>query len=610
MREIQGLESVTKEQKFTFFKKAHFEFLIRGQKKRVLGLFFVSVIFALSESSIVASVYPLIGSLVQTPSESFLSIDALNKLGLHTFLDRAQGSIIVICGFIVFAQLLKFIFGVLQEAINARITADIMSNTKNLVFEKLSDLEYSELISSKSGELSYVGTVAPSKAAIAVSNYLQLGVESLKAAFILATILVIDFKVTLAMGALGFCFAVLNQYVTKKVSYITGAERRIHSGNSLVYFQEFLNGIKQISVFGVQKFWGSLFNSSNEKFGNYYVKDQKWLAISNRAFECVSISVCCIALGVLAYFEPALIQQKLPLVSVFLFAIIRFVPSVASMGRLKMQIAGARSDVERLYDFCTKDVASIKDGTKDNVKFERGIRFENLKFQYENGTTVFSKLNLEIKKNQTIAFVGPSGAGKTTIVNMLVKLIRPSSGRILIDDVDLSSIKMNSWRKHIGLVSQDSFSSHGTILENIVFGRSEYSVAEIEAAARMANAHEFIEQLPEKYQTIVGERGLKLSGGQGQRIAIARALLANPPIIIFDEATSALDNHSESLIHQTIKNLSGKKTIIIIAHRLATIEHADVIHVIRDQEIVESGNFSDLLVKKGDFFSLYSKQGL
>jgi ATP-binding cassette, subfamily B, bacterial len=236
------------------------------------------------------------------------------------------------------------------------------------------------------------------------------------------------------------------------------------------------------------------------------------------------------------------------------------------------------------------------------------IVLENVTFAYRERKPVIDRLSLQIPAGKTIAIVGATGSGKSTIVKLLLRLYEIKSGRITLDGINLQELQLQDLRQAIGLVSQDVFLFHGTVAENIRYGSFEATQKEVIAAAKIAEAHEFIVQLPQGYDTIVGERGQKLSGGQRQRLAIARAVLKNPPILILDEATSAVDNETEAAISRSIERITQNRTTIAIAHRLSTIRHADRIYVMERGKLVESGKHEELIEKSEIYASLWRVQ--
>jgi ATP-binding cassette subfamily B protein len=235
-------------------------------------------------------------------------------------------------------------------------------------------------------------------------------------------------------------------------------------------------------------------------------------------------------------------------------------------------------------------------------------KFENVNFQYRTGGPVLKNLNLTIGAGDSVGIVGSTGAGKSSMVKLLMRFYDVTGGQILLDGRDLREYKINDLVKAAGLVSQDVFLFHGSVIENIRYGSFEASEEEVKRAAEMAEAHDFIMELDEGYDTIVGERGQKLSGGQRQRISIARAILKNPPILILDEATSAVDNETEAAIQRSLFKISKDRTTIIIAHRLSTVRHADHIFVLENGELAESGTHAELLEKDGIYHQLWKVQ--
>ena len=242
----------------------------------------------------------------------------------------------------------------------------------------------------------------------------------------------------------------------------------------------------------------------------------------------------------------------------------------------------------------------------DNVRGE--VLFDNVTFAYKDRYRVVKNLSLQIPAGKTIAIVGSTGSGKSTLIKLLLRFYEVNSGRIILDGINIQDLNLGDLRRCIGLVSQDVFLFHGTVAENIAYGKFTATDREIQNAAKIAEAHEFITQLPQGYETIVGERGQKLSGGQRQRIAIARAVLKDPPILVLDEATSAVDNETEASIQRSLERITVDRTTIAIAHRLSTIRDADRIYVMEYGQLVESGNHEELLAENGIYASLWRVQ--
>lgn len=268
-------------------------------------------------------------------------------------------------------------------------------------------------------------------------------------------------------------------------------------------------------------------------------------------------------------------------------------------------IAGFQRYIELLDT--EPDVKDSKDA-REAPDFEGNIHYEKVSFGYDDGSKVLNKINLSIKAGETVAFVGPSGAGKTTICSLLPRFYEATEGRITIDGVDTSKITLASLRKQIGIVQQDVFLFAGTVRENIAYGKLDASDEEIWTAARLAQLAPTIEAMPEGMETVIGERGVKLSGGQKQRIAIARMFLKNPKILILDEATSALDTETEAAIQQSLAELSQGRTTLVIAHRLATIKNADRIIVVTPNGIEEEGSHEELVSRSGVYSRLHTAQ--
>jgi len=298
----------------------------------------------------------------------------------------------------------------------------------------------------------------------------------------------------------------------------------------------------------------------------------------------------------------------------FLLVIFSMMQPIKELSSVNNRLQEAAAAGERIFEIIdlAPEVVSLP-GAKQIENFSAGICFDNVSFAYENEeslaeTTVLENISVAVRKGEILALVGPSGAGKSTLVDLLPRFYDPQQGRILIDDIDLREIDVKSLRRLMGIVTQETILFHDTVRNNIAYGLQEISEERLIQAAEAANAHRFIAEMPQGYETVIGERGVKLSGGQRQRLAIARALLKNPPILILDEATSALDSESEMLVQQAIERLMVNRTSFVIAHRLSTILHAHQIIVIDKGRIVQRGTHDELLAQKGIYQKLYKMQ--
>ncbi|MDD4005487.1 MAG: ATP-binding cassette domain-containing protein [Elusimicrobiaceae bacterium] len=243
-------------------------------------------------------------------------------------------------------------------------------------------------------------------------------------------------------------------------------------------------------------------------------------------------------------------------------------------------------------------------------RLEGRIKFENVSYRYPTGERdALKNISLEIRPGEQVAFVGPSGSGKTTVINLMLRLFDPCAGRIMYDGLDLREARLKDLRAHIGLVGQNTILFDDTVYQNLSMGAQAATHGEIEQAAKIANADRFIMDLPQKYETMLGERGVKLSGGQRQRLAIARAVLKNPAVLLLDEATSNLDTTSEKYVQAALELVHKDRTVVMVAHRLSTIKHADRIYVLNNGEIAETGTHAELLAQNGIYAKLYEIQG-
>ena len=300
-------------------------------------------------------------------------------------------------------------------------------------------------------------------------------------------------------------------------------------------------------------------------------------------------------------------QIKVGMYSVMLFITQRLLWPLTELGMIFDSFQKAMASFRRIMNLRDTN-PTINDGKTELLELKNKISFENLNFEYVEDFPVLKDINIEIEKGKTTAIVGSTGSGKSTLIKLILRFYEKNSGKILFDDHEIESLSLASIRNKIGLVSQDVFLFEGSVFENIAYGNIEANIEEVWNAARLSESDRFINELPNKEDTIVGERGQKLSGGQRQRISIARAILKNPEILILDEATSAVDNETEAAIQESLETLKEGRTVIAIAHRLSTIRNADLIYVLEDGEIVEYGTHDGLLGNNNVYAKLWDVQ--
>ncbi|HZK34798.1 MAG TPA: ABC transporter ATP-binding protein [Bacillota bacterium] len=380
------------------------------------------------------------------------------------------------------------------------------------------------------------------------------------------------------------------------------------NGEMSALLQDNFSGMKEIKAFTKENHEGQRVEKS---VGGHTKAILKALKLSNSFYPSIEF-VSSIGTVIIIYFGGRLaLANQLPIgdLVAFLLYIGAFYQPITALGRINEGLQHALASAERVMEVLDEEF-DIKDApdaiSLDGV--EGTVAFENVSFRYVEDIPVLKNISFCVKSGETLALVGPTGVGKTTIANLLPRFYEPQEGRIYIDHKNINTVSQASLREHISIVSQDVFLFNGTVKENILYGREDASDEELFEAAKMANAHDFIRELAEGYETRVGERGVKLSGGQKQRISIARAVLKDAPILILDEATSAVDTQTELLIQEALSKLKENRTTIVIAHRLSTIQDANQIIVLEDGEIREHGRHKDLIEAGGIYTSLCKAQ--
>lgn len=380
-----------------------------------------------------------------------------------------------------------------------------------------------------------------------------------------------------------------------------------------------INGQLESSISGIRV--TKAFNNSKKETEKFEVGNSAYVAARSKAYKAMgqfssSTSfitdifnvICLIAGGIIMYNVGAEGGFDTADYTTFITSIGLFISPVMTLIAFVEQYQNGVTGFSRFIEILDEPIEKENANAIDIDTLEGKIEFKNVSFSYNDEVGVLNNINFTIEKGKTVALVGPSGGGKTTICHLLPNFYKVTDGEILIDGTNINDITFYSLRKNIGIVQQDVFLFNGTILDNILYGRLDASFEEVVEAAKRANIYDYIMDLPDGFLTEIGERGVRLSGGQKQRLSIARVFLKNPAILILDEATSALDNATEILIQKALDELCKGRTTIVVAHRLSTIKNADEIIVISDGKIIEKGSHEELLELKGEYYSLYSLQ--
>lgn len=396
-------------------------------------------------------------------------------------------------------------------------------------------------------------------------------------------------------------------YVNKKMK-AAFRENRGKSGEITARAEESLGGIRLVKAFAQEEYELARFMEKSLDFLETRRRSYKILAYFSGS---VNFFTNITNLLILACGGLLIAKDKLSLSDfvAFLLYVNLFMKPLLRLTVFTEMYQRGMAGFQRFYEIMEMKPEIINQ--KDTVvckKIRGEIEFDNLVFGYSDQKKVIKGFNLKIAPGQTVAFVGETGAGKTTIASLLLRFYDPLSGRILVDGIDIRQYKQQELRRNIGIVQQDVFLFSDSVTHNIAYAKPEAEQSEVENAARLAAADKFIEELPNKYATEIGERGVKLSGGQKQRLAIARVFLKNPPIVILDEATSSLDNYTEKLIQESLDKLAENRTTLIIAHRMSTIKNADKIIVLNNGEVAEIGTHSTLMSGGGLYYNLYNAQ--
>lgn len=506
---------------------------------------------------------------------------------------------------IIIAFILKNLFKYLGSITTVKYEEGIVKSIRDAIFEKLTTFSPGYYSQKRQGDFLSVitnETTALSSATItAFSTIIREGIQVVIFALLLLSIswdltLITSLTAVVAVLILRFARKFLNRYAGRMQSAMADYTSTM---------QETFYGIKIIKAYNAEKNSISKFFRDTLKYVKAAVKHKRIITLIPAMNEIFAIFALCV---VLFYGGSKVLNNQLTAddLMLFLFSLFSIMSPLTSVLSNIAQIPRGYVAAERIFEILNEE-EKVKSGNLHNPNFEHIIKFNNVSFAYERDT-VLKNINLEIPKGKKIALVGGSGSGKSTILDLLVRFYDPQSGSIMLDNTDIRNYYLPDYRSLFGIVSQETMLFNDTIENNIRIGREEIPFEQIVEVTKLANAYDFIMQTENGFQTRLGDRGMTLSGGERQRIAIARALLGSPEILIFDEATSALDTESEKTVQNAINRVLKDKTAVLVAHRLSTIIDADEIFVIKDGMIIENGNHRQLLAKKGAYNYLYELQ--
>ncbi|MFD1708282.1 ABC transporter ATP-binding protein [Siminovitchia sediminis] len=443
-----------------------------------------------------------------------------------------------------------------------------------------------------------------------ITGLMNLWLDAATVVIAIAIMLTMDVPLTFVSLAVFPLYMISVKYFFGNLRKLT-RERSAALADVQSYLHERVQGMSVIKSFAIEDHEQKQFDKNNSYFLKKAIKHTNWTA---KAFSVVNTITDIAPLIVIAYAGYQVIHGNLSLGTLVAFMgyVERLYNPLRRLVNSSTTLTQSIASMDRVFELADEkyDIDDAPDAIE--VKHVNGnIQFDRVTFAYdEKGLPVLKNINLEVKEGETIALVGMSGGGKSSLVSLIPRFYDVSEGAVLLDGTDIRQFKVRSLRDKIGMVLQDNILFSDSVKMNILLGKPDSTDEEVIRAAKAANAHEFIMNLPDGYDTTVGERGVKLSGGQKQRIAIARVFLKNPPILILDEATSALDLESEHLIQEALDELAKNRTTFVIAHRLSTITHADRIVLIEHGEIVEIGTHRELMEKKGHYYDLFQVQQL
>jgi len=516
------------------------------------------------------------------------------------------GALKYVCVVIIFASFFTNVFRYLISVILAYVRANVIKNIRMDVYTNLTRLHLGYFTEKRKGDIVSRSTNDVQQLEYTVVNSLKdLMREPLLIIGQFVLLFAISAKLTFYTLLLIPISGIMIGVFTKRLK-LRATQGQASIGMITNMLEETLTGIRLIKAFTARNSMIKKFTAEVRKFARINVSISKKVDLAGPLSEFLGIVVVSVILligGISVLENNNTITASQFITFIIVFA--RILQPAKAVANAYSLIQRGLASGERIFEIIdTKTEIEDRPGAIEAPKIQKSIEFKDVSFAYENDAKVLRNINFKIPKGKTVALVGPSGGGKSTLADLVPRFYDPDSGQLTLDGVDIRNYKLESLREQMGIVTQESILFNDTIFNNIAFGIEHPDEESVIQAAKIANAHDFIMQTPEGYQTVIGEHGSKLSGGQKQRLSIARAVMKNPTILILDEATSALDSESERLVQDALTKLMSNRTSLVIAHRLSTVQHADEIIVIDEGKISERGSHTELLNKDGIYKKL------
>ena len=520
--------------------------------------------------------------------------------------EAAGRLVVVLVGGLLFKNSLSYI----SSQITVRAQEGLVRSLRTRLFDHLLTLDLGYFQRTRAGQvISAMMTEVDQTKTVITASLISLFQNLVVVAITLVVLSQISMRLTLFTLAFVPLLVILLQRLIRSLRRHARARSK-ERGEVTATVTERIGAIRLIRSYGEEERESAGFDAQTNRYRKQVIRTQRFSSLTSPISEIFSGFL--VILIIWAATRPALLGLEAPLapatIIVFLMAALRLTSPLKTISSFPAVMALALASAERVFQVLDEPSTEVDRPGEGEASFEREITFDRVTFRYGGGEPVLSDVSFTIPKGTVVALVGPSGAGKTTLADLLPRFHDPTSGEIRLDDTPLTRLKRRSLRALLGVVSQDTVLLNNTVFANIAYGSPGATRERVEAAAEAANAAGFIRQLPQGFDTVLGERGTRLSGGQRQRIAIARALLRDPPILILDEATSALDTESERLVQQAIDRLMRERTVLVIAHRLATVRDADEIVVLDDGRVVQRGSHDELYRAGGLYRRLHDLQ--